>query len=150
MIPIDVLVEKDERGLFDLAIGSNGDFNTTAGFETALAMSLGEERRADSSEVVRPELRRGWWGNELNDDGFEIGSKLWLLEQARLNQNTANAAVDHAKKGLQWLVEDGHLKDVQASSLFTKNGIELSIKLLRSNSPAESVSYQLWSNTNGL
>lgn len=148
-VPIDVLVEIDDRGLFDLTIAENGDFTTTAGFETALFMSLGEERRADASEVLRPELRRGFWGNELNDDGFEIGSKLWILDQARLNIDTANAAVDYAKKGLAWLVDGGDLDTVDVSRRFTKNGIELIITLGRSNSVTESVSYQLWNNTKG-
>ena len=149
-VPIDVLVDRDDRGLFDLTINDDGDFTTTQGFDSALVMSLGCERRADASEVLRPELRRGWWGNELNDDGFEIGSKLWLLDQARLTQETMNAAIDYTKRGLQWLIDGGHLDTVEVTGRFTNSGILLTINLERSNSITESVSYELWERTNGV
>lgn len=149
-VPIDVLVDRDDRGLFDLTINDDGDFTSTQGFDTALVMSLGCERRADVSEVLRPELRRGWFGNELNSDGFEIGSKLWLLDQARLTQNTLNSAIDYAKKGLQWLVDEGHLDNVRVDGRFTNSGILLTINLERSNAITESLSYELWERTNGV
>ena len=149
-VSIDVLVARDERGLFDLTINEDGDFTQTQGFDTALVMSLGCERRADASEVLRPELRRGWFGNELNDDGFQIGSKLWLLDQARLTQSTFNSAIDYAKKATEWMIDEFRLDDVKVSGLFTNNGISLIINLERSNSVTESLSFELWEHTNGV
>jgi phage gp46-like protein len=146
---IDIAVIQDNKGNFDIEIDpETGDFKLVDGFETALAMSLFCERRADESEVSVPELRRGWWGNEVGPEGFEIGSKLWLLYQARKNQETLNKAEDYAREAVQWLVDQGHLKSVDVSASFTEDGISINIILNRFNGSTGSKSYQLWENTN--
>lgn len=146
---IDIALEQDEGNQVDIAIDPDtGDFLLVDGFETALTMSLFSERRADDSEVPTAELRRGWWGNTVGPEGFEIGSKLWLLDQARRNQSTLNSAVDFSTSALNWLIEDGHLISIDVSGEFTTSGIGLNIKLNRSNSATESKSFELWENTN--
>ena len=151
MNEIDIALLQDERGNFDIGIDPNtGDFLLTRGFDTAITMSLFCERRADTSEVPTAELRRGWWGNTIGPEGFEIGSKLWLLDQARQTQATLNKAVDYAREALQWLVDDGHLVSIDVSAAFSTNGITLNITLNRSNSATETRSYELWENTEAL
>lgn len=148
---IDIALIQDDLGNFDIAIDPlTGDFVLVDGFETAIIMSLFCERRADESEVPVAELRRGWWGNETGPEGFEIGSKLWLLYQARKTQTTLNDANDYANECLKWLVEDGHLVSINANSVFNENGITINIDFKRSNSATESRSYQLWENTNAI
>lgn len=148
---IDLALTQDGRGNFDIGINPlTGDFLLTDGFDTALVMSLFCERRADASEVPTAELRHGWWGNTVGPEGFEIGSKLWLLDQARKTQATLNKAIDYARDSLQWLVTDGHLVSVDVSAEFTVRGITLNIKLNRSNSATETRSYELWENTEDL
>lgn len=145
---IDLALTQDSNGGFDISIDPDtGDFQLVDGFETALTMSLFCERRADASEVLTAELRHGWWGNEVGPEGFEIGSKLWLLYQSRRVQKTLNDATDFARKGTQWLVDDTELVSIDVSSTFN-TGLELNLKLNRSNSATESKSYQLWENTN--
>ena len=147
---IDIRLTRDQRGLFDMTIGADGDFTQTPGMDTSLVMSLGVDARADGSEVAAPERRRGWWGNELDATGFEIGSKLWLLDQARKTQTTANRGRDYAKKALEWLVTDGYADDVVVSPSFISDGIALSIDIHRANSVTESLAYELWEHTNGV
>ena len=148
MNEIDIAVVKQSGGLFDIEIDpTTGDFLLVDGFDTALAMSLFCERRADMSEVPTAELRRGWWGNLVGPEGFEIGSKLWLLDQSRRIQTTMNSAIDYAKAGLQWLVEDDHLENFDVNGSFTADGINLDIVLNRSNSATETKSYELWERT---
>ncbi len=144
---IDIDVKSDDRGGFDIAIGANGDLATTEGFDTSLKMSLFEERRADRQEMVPSERRRGWWGFELNDAQFEIGSKLWLIDQARLNQETLNRAIDYARQALEWLVSDNHVESIEVSGELRPETIILNIRLLRSGSRIDDFSFDIWSQT---
>jgi phage gp46-like protein len=151
MSGIDIALQQDERGMFDIGIDpATGDFLLASGFDTALTMSLFCERRADTSEVPTAELRRGWWGNEVGPEGFEIGSKLWLLYQARKTQDTLNKANNYSRRGTQWLVDDSHLVNIDVATKFTSTGGSIEMRLNRSNSPTETKSYELWENTEAL
>lgn len=149
---IDIALIQDSLGQFDIDIDPlTGDLLGVDGFETALAMSLFCERRANESEIPTPELRRGWWGNELDpEDSFEIGSKLWLLDQPKRLQSILNAANNYAKDGLSWLTDDEHLKGVKANAIFTDDGCTINIELERDSSSTETRSFKLWENTNAV
>lgn len=126
----------------------NGQFEVDDGFDTALFISLFEEKRADQSEQAVNFLRRGWWGNELQDiPGFEIGSKLWLVYQARKTQTILNLAQTYARDGLQWLIDQGFLDDLTVDGIFFGDGIKLTINLIRSNDIVATRSFDLWNNT---
>lgn len=143
------LARKKELGnLYDISF-ANGDFEMVNNFDTSLQMSIYCERRADPSEVPTPELRRGWWGNELSDNmGFQIGSKIWLLAQARLTQDTLNKVITYTQEALEWYVEDGLLMKIEVSAEFLEDiGIRLFIKLYRSPNQVETKFFDLWNNT---
>jgi len=146
---IDIDVKSTDRGDFDISIDpATGDLLATEGFDTSLKMSLFEERRADRQEMIPSERRRGWWANELFDEAaFEIGSKLWLIDQARLNQETLNRAIDYARQALQWLINDNHVEAVEVSGRLEPETIILEIVLLRNGSKVDSFSFDIWSNT---
>jgi len=146
---IDIDVKSIGNDLFDIRIDpETGDLATTEGFDTALKMSLFEERRADRTEVVPAENRRGWWGNELFDTlEFEIGSKLWLIDQTRLTQETLNKAIDFVQSATSWLVTDEHLNEVRVSGVLRPETIILTIDLLRDGSRTESFSFDIWEKT---
>ena len=131
------------NGYYDISIDGDGDIATQESFETALLMSIFCERRALPSEVATPNLRRGWIGN----DGFEIGSKSWLYEQARINRSTMNGVNTSANNGLKWLIDDKLLASISATSTVTESALGLTISLSRFNSPVEYRYYNLWSNT---
>jgi len=133
MATIDIALVKTVNGYFDIDFATNGDFILTEGLDTALDMSILEQRRADASEVVRPELRRGWWGNTLNDLAFEIGSKLWLLSQARKTQSTLNSAEDYAQNALEWMLADDLVDDINVNAYFENNTMYLKLDLLKQN-----------------
>jgi len=131
------------NGYYDISLDTDGDIATQDSFDTALLMSLFCERRALPSEVTTPNLRRGWIGN----DGFEIGSKLWLYEQARINRDTMNGVNTSANNGFKWLVDDKLLASVSATSTVTQSALSLTVELKRFNSTVEYRYYDLWSNT---
>jgi phage gp46-like protein len=80
----------------------------------AVEISLFTWRRANASDQTDDDERFGWWGDsyplEAND---RIGSRLWLLRRRKLTTETIGAAVMYAQEAMQWLIDDGHVVDVQ-------------------------------------
>lgn len=139
-------------GYFDIGFSASGDFELEPGMRTNLIMSLFCERRAEPYEVSTPIMRRGWWGNlNSNTPGFEIGSKLWLLDQSRLTQSTVKLAQQYAQVGLQWLIEDGLAKAVSVTStptaLFNSTGVQLDITITTGADVVSYKWYTVWSQT---
>jgi phage gp46-like protein len=149
----DFLLAENEDGIYDLVI-EDGQFVTVYSFETALDMVFFCERRAEADEVPLPQYRRGWWGNKVMfTDGYEIGSKLWLLVQGRLTDATLNKAVDYLDTACQWLVEDGYLAKVEVKGDFItyngfREGIQLSIVFTTLDGKVDNRYYDLWKNVN--
>lgn len=144
----DATLTKTEAGYYDISIGSDGDIDKTDSFDTAIILSLfGSDRRASPTEVPEAFLRRGWIGDQYQV--VEMGSKLWLVYQARLTLSTMNNAKDYISQALQWLVDFGYLKavavnverDIQAGKL------SAAIQLIRLDDNVESRNFVLWTNT---
>lgn len=148
---VDIALIKDSEGIYDIAIGSDGQLVTTDGFDSSLTLSLFTDKRATASQVPQAERRRGFWGNVFEFlDGFERGSWLWLLDQERTTRDTLNAAIDYVKNGLQWLIDDGHALKVNVTAAYTdiRNGVmAITIVIVRDQSVTETVSYEIWLNT---
>ncbi len=148
MARIDLAITRN-GDTYDITFNADGDFETTEGLDTGILLSLLEEQRANESEVSTPQNRRGWLGNDLGDIAvYELGSKLWLLQQERLTTDTLNRAVDYARQSLQWMLDDGiATKITLTGEIEYPEGIKLFIALKRDNNPVESFYYNLWDNT---
>ena len=97
-------------------------------------------------------MRRGWWGNiNSNTSGFEIGSKLWLLDQSRLTESSVKLSQQYAQVGLQWLIDDGLAKGVEVistpTSLLGSTGVQLDITLTTDTNVISYKWYTVWSQT---
>jgi phage gp46-like protein len=135
---------------YDLNIVT-GDFETTDGFDSAIIMSLFCDGRADVSEKSRPELRRGFWGDETNDNpNIKMGSKLWLLSQARKTESTRNRAIDYVSQCLQWLVDEGYSRKIDVFASFNAQGLQIDIRIINAAGQTESKSFMLWQATGTL
>jgi len=148
---VDLKLSKDATtSLFDISL-TDGDFTLVDSFDTSITVALFADARAAASEVLPAELRRGWWGNQFGDDPtFQLGSKLWLIEQARNNQDTLNSAIDFAQNSLQWLVDDDHAEDVEVTGEQTSTGIGLTVKIARDQSRVDTKFYDLWENSGAI
>ncbi len=146
--PIDIKLEQQANGLFDISIDENGDLTHEMGFNTSIFLSLLMERRADESEVTIPELRRGWWGNTLNEDEDatdEWGSKLWLYYQSRNRSDELEACIGFAGNSLNWMIQDSHAIGVDFNdSTLTEFGIKLNGTITISPDEIETVNFNLW------
>jgi len=74
----------------DWMLLDNGTLDETQALATAVIVALGTDARADIDDILPdPDStdRAGWWGNldaaEIWD-GWDIGSKLWLLKRAKI------------------------------------------------------------------
>lgn len=142
------LIFSDTFDCYDLAIDSNGQLTGENSFDNAILMSLFCDKRADSTEVVPPQLRRGWWANSfLFDNNYEIGSKLWLLEQRRRRQETLNIAEDYTRKCLLWMIEDSLCLSIEVQASFLNNTLIINILFKRPDNTVFNKTIDVWNNT---
>ncbi len=145
----DVKFEKGADGIYDLVIGQDGDFEKVNSFDTAIQLSLiGSNRRASATEMPEAERREGWIG----DIGkvVELGSKIWLLRQARLTTPTLNKLRVYLEQALEWLVDFEYLEQVivdQPVPNYTEGSVSVRIQLIRFDSKVEFRNFILWDNT---
>ena len=114
------------------------------GFETAILISLFSQARAGAEDKLpdREGGLRGYWGDTLT--ARKLGSKLWLLDRARITNETRAECEEYAKACLQWMVEDGIATEIKATS--TRNGIyriDTAIKIIQTNKLDVSFKYYL-------
>ena len=146
-VGIDACLKQIAGDLYDVDIGVDGDILSVDFFDTAIIVSLFAERRANESEVAESRLRRGWIGNE-GTPNFEIGSKIWLYEQARLTRTVINGITIAARQALQTLVDEGFATQIKSvDAIITTTGISLKAVINRPNSKVESRYFVLWDNT---
>ena len=83
--------------------------------DTAVILSLFTDARANADDTLPPgaeDLRGAWLDSYAEVEGDKIGSRLWLLDRAKLTQETVNKAKQYCEEALAWLVKDGIAKAV--------------------------------------
>lgn len=96
-----------------------GNFLSDEGLETAVVISLFTDRQAESTDEIPDgtDDRRGWWGDAFADEeGDRIGSRLWLLRDAKGTQQALNDAKLYAEEALRWMLDDGVAKSVTVTT----------------------------------
>lgn len=91
-----------------------GDLIDGNDLQTAIIISLFTDRVARDDDDIDGDDRRGWWGD--SGENMDIGSRLWLLRRQKLNQKVAQKAEDYAREALQWLLTDGVVSSIDAST----------------------------------
>lgn len=141
----DIRLLQDANGRFDIVL-ENGDLADEDGFDTAIYISLFTDALAPAAIVLKPENRRGWIGNVVSPViDRDLGGLLWLTEQSRLNQNTLNEAVSHARQALNWFVEDELAEKIEVSGeIVPISGIRLTIIITVLHGETETHYVSLW------
>lgn len=135
-------------GLRDIAIGTDGDFESVDDFSTSIDLSILTDRRAEASEVPEASSRRGWIGDLTpNIEGFKVGSKVWLFEQSRRVPDTINGIRDAVQEGLFWLVEEGKVDRLQVEAVATgRSGVQITVVFFIENDVTKRY-FNLWNLT---
>lgn len=106
----------------DIGLDANGhSLIRDPGLETATLISLFSQGRAGEEDKLpdKADTRRGWWGDTLHEK--PIGSKLWLLDRAKITDETRVAAEQYARDCLAWMVEDGIADSIEVET--RRNGL---------------------------
>jgi len=122
------------------------------GLLTSVLISLFSDQLARVDDVLPnadqgDDDRRGWWGDEFNDDPTDqIGSRLWLNEAAKQLPAVLVSDKEFAEAALQWLVDDGVSSSVVVKAFSPREGIRaLSIAISRPAHPVARYQFeQFW------
>lgn len=146
-VKTDILIEQGADGIFDEAIGEDGDSKAAYGYETSIYMTVHCDASATEDEVGDLLRRQGWGGNESSEQsGFELGSKLWLKYQSRKTQTDKNEAVAAVKTAMAHFVPD-RAKEVRVTGNVTSKGITVNALILRYNGETDNILFELWDTT---
>lgn len=139
----DIFLDKADS--FAMVV-ENGDFKAQPGMDTAIWVSVYTDARASDSQVLRPELQRGWMGNLVSDvPDRQLGGLLWLLEQRRLTQDNANSAAAYVRACLNWMIEDVLLKKIDVTGeIVPLQGIAVTVILTSPKGDSRSHYIPLW------
>lgn len=118
--------------------------------ETAVLISLFSDRLANEDDATDDGDRRGWWGDTGED--VLLGSRLWLLNRSPLTRAVARKAEIYAEEALAWLVSDGVLSAVSASSrILWPDRLYLTISLSRPGGSKQEYKFEwLWGENNAI
>lgn len=148
---------------FDLLQSSSGAIDETQALATAVIVALGTDRRAnDDDQLPDPESddRRGWWG-DLDAariwGGWPIGSRLWLLDRAKITDEKARGgstlarAENYVREALRPFIANKIASRVDVSATRTDtNAIGIAVTIYRGPKPAIRLEYQsLWDGIGG-
>ena len=111
----DIKLDTQDGLSFDLKM-ENNDFALDDTLKTAVIISLFTDHRVTIDELPDGEKdRRGWWADALNDDGDQIGSKLWTLKREKITQEIMDRFQQYCEESLQWLIDDKIAQSVTVS-----------------------------------
>lgn len=144
---IDVaLIWDNENGIADFAI-SNNDLTQDQGLKTAVYMSLYSDQRAAVDDPIDdPDDRRGWWGDTLETDGDQIGSRLWIYSRQKITTFVLAKVREAIEDCLQWMIDDGVAAEI--SVITERNELDriyAEIKIYRESGSTLTIKYDdLW------
>jgi phage gp46-like protein len=95
-----------------------------AGLDTAVILSLFTDRRAGPDDVIPggSDDRRGTWIDAFADvAGDKQGSRLWLLDRAKLLPETVIRVREYVEEALAWMTRDGVAKTVNVETWIVRN-----------------------------
>jgi phage gp46-like protein len=126
---IDLKLKQDSNGDWDIDF-ANGNFELTYGLDSAVYMSVFCEKRASSSQVSEPNLRRGHFTNEFSKiEGYQVGSLFWLYtQQAKNTDSNLRLLEGAASDGLAWMIEDNIFSKVKVKATRSISTIQLEIE----------------------
>jgi phage gp46-like protein len=149
---------------FDLLQKADNLIDETEALATAVMVALGTNRRANDDDILpngeADTDRRGWWADTNADviwNGWPIGSRLWLLERAKITDNMARqgstlARIDaYIREALQPFTQQGMCSRVDVTVTRTElQKIVATVLLYRGPLPTIQLQYQsLWAEIGG-
>jgi phage gp46-like protein len=101
------------------------DFAVDGGLRSAVIISLFSDARVAADDLPAGEDDpRGFWADGVapSEPGDNTGSRLWLLERAKLTDADLRRAEDLAREALAWMIQDGVAKRITARARRLREG----------------------------
>ena len=126
----------------DLVV-KNGEIQGDESLLPAVLVSLFTDARCEKTELPKAETsQRGYFGDAVSS--AVTGSKLWLLNRTKYNNETLIKAKEYAQDALAWLVTDGLAKDVQVETYFKEQKrMALNVSIFKNNNDVETFKLNL-------
>ena len=97
---------------------------------TGILLSIFCDGEAQIEDLEPYEVdRRGYWGDELEESSFKLGSRLWTLKRQPKNDESLVKAEQFVKEALKWTVEDAHAKNLDVKASWQDESLGISIHL---------------------
>lgn len=132
MSDLQILYDK-KNSIFDLVL-LDGDLALDQGLESSLLVSLFSDSLIDQDELPFQETKlRGWWADGVDETlNDSTGSKLWLLDRAKQNDENLTLAQTFAEQATQWLLDDVISSEIEVSTSYLESGvIEIDIDITK-------------------
>jgi len=85
---------------------ANGDLATGGDLYNAIYISLLTWRKPSDTDLVdKSTYQHGFWADAYT--GLTTGSRLYLLQNSKLNYETASRAKTYITEALQWMIDQG-------------------------------------------
>lgn len=110
--------------------------------QTAVLLSVFTDRTANPDDTIPDGSGdpRGWWGDQ--GQAVPLGSRLWLLDRAKQNDDTLQKAHDYLTECLKWLIDDGVAARVDVLVEWArKSMLGANIVVRRTDGTTESVAF---------
>lgn len=112
----DISLEPTADGIFDIVL-QGADFKQAIDLQTAIVISLFSDGRSEIDDATP--LSRGWAGDSLNQDQESLtGSRIWLLRNGKLTNQTLTDLEDFAIKATQWIIDNKIATEITATASF--------------------------------
>lgn len=137
------------RGFADWALAAvsevlnRGGLQARAALQTAVVIQLFTDKRAPADhpllKYVTPGDWRGWWGDgvDVRTDlhETELGSLLWMLARAPVNEDMRRWTETLSGEALQTLIDQGVVARIVPTATIrsTNDGVDLDVKLYRAD-----------------
>jgi phage gp46-like protein len=127
-----------------------GDIAKDEGLETAVLISLYTDRRVTVAELPPNETDQGgWWADTFEQEGDGTGSKIWLLNKSKANDQTIAQMETYAAEALQWMIDDGVARSISIEASYDENkNLLLEISVTKPTGDEPNVYSLLWDGQN--
>lgn len=144
------LTWSNTSGNADLSL-IDDDLASDRGLITAMLLSLFTDRRAETDDVPPsgdPNDRRGWWADQFSEvEGDKIGSRLWLLDRAKISNENKLRAREYVLEAWQWMLDDKVASAIDATVDQLVNGFVIGGSVQRPNGDRTSFRFShVWDN----
>lgn len=127
----------------DLQRNADGSLRDDDGLETVVVISLFTDARATVEDGLEPgDDPRGYWADAYDEEqGLNIGSKLWLLERETITAESLKLAETYASDSLAWMIADGVASKIECvATRIGEDSGELKVSITK---PGTGSPYQL-------